>query len=364
MEQIKDYFSTKALSNSMLGLMFNPRWVKLKRDNPDNEDEETSYFRIGSALDCLLTSPERWDEDFKVIAVNRPFGLMGKFIDNLPPNLTIFSTPDNYQEAYDKAGYKMKIERVIDNFWRNEETYKYYQVTREIKKGVSIISKDEYDTVVKCKELIDANEFIYPYFHSEELGVEILRQVPIYFNYMGEDCKGLLDGIKLDHRNRTIQPYDLKTTGKSVYDFRSAYLQYGYYRQASFYELALYSEASPVKKYIDEGYTMLDFVFIVVETKLSSSHPAIIFRTSLRDRQVGLAGGYIGSRHYKGINNLIEDYQFYTTNDYWDLPRDLFNNKGEILLRIFDDEEQDTEEYVIPDVHSEYSDTISMDGAT
>ena len=86
MNELKEYISAKALSNSTLGLMLNPRWVKMKLENPEIEDNDTTYFRTGSALDCLLTSPERWDDDFKVIDVNRPWGLMGKFIDNLPPD--------------------------------------------------------------------------------------------------------------------------------------------------------------------------------------------------------------------------------------------------------------------------------------
>ena len=72
-------------------------------DNPDIEDEDKRFFRIGSALDCLLTSPERWEEDFAVVDAVKPWGLMGKFIDSLPMGLTIFSPTESYQEAYDKS---------------------------------------------------------------------------------------------------------------------------------------------------------------------------------------------------------------------------------------------------------------------
>ena len=30
------------------------------------------------------------------------------------------------------------------------------------------------------------------------------------------ECKALLDGIKIDHKAKTIQPFDLKTIGKGV----------------------------------------------------------------------------------------------------------------------------------------------------
>lgn len=351
MDKINEYFKNDALSNSLLGLMLNPRWVRLRKENPEIEDDDKKYFRIGAALDCLLTSPERWDEDFDVIDVARPYGLMGKFIDNLPVGITMFSAESAYQEAYDNSGYKMKMERVIENFWKNDDFYKYYLAVKGSDNGKTIISKDEYDVVEKCKGLILANSFVHKYFFPVKLGTEVMRQVPIYFEHKNQKCKALLDGILIDHQNKTIQPYDLKTIGKSVYDFPISYLQFGYYRQCAFYELALYSDASPIKDLLDEGYTMLDFMFIVVETKLSSSHPAVIYRTSKDDRLCGLDGGYRGQRYYKGINQLIDDYLFYTENDYWELPRELYENSGEISLNIFDNADS-TKEHIISDTDS------------
>lgn len=346
-DRIKEYYSDPSISNSLLGLMSNPRWVKLKMENPEIEDNDKSFFRIGSALDCLLTDPDRWDTDFIVVNANKPYGLLGKFIDYLPVGLESTSHRVLYQEAYDNSGYKMAIDKVIAKFWENEEAVNYYQLTRNIAENITILSIDEYDIVLKCKELIMANEFIHGYFKPKSKFHEILKQVPIYFEYKGERCKGLLDGILIDHENKTIQPYDLKTTGKSVYDFRESYLQFGYYRQCAFYELAIQTENSPVKQYIDEGYKILDFIFIVVENKKSSSFPAIVYRTCAKDRQCGIKGGFIRNRYYKGVDQLIDEYKYYRDNDYWDMPLDLLKSEGEIQLDIFD--EANTKEPVIPD---------------
>ncbi len=111
-----------------------------------------------------------------------------------------------------------------------------------------MLSRDEYDQVTKAKELILANKYIVDYFYNVDPMIELLHQVPIYFRYMDEDCKALLDGIRVDHANKTVQPFDLKTTGKSVYEFPQSFIQFGYYRQCAFYELAVKSEASPVKE--------------------------------------------------------------------------------------------------------------------
>lgn len=184
--------------------------------------------------------------------------------------------------------------------------------------------------------MILANEFIKPYFSKSNEIIEILHQVDIYFEYMDEDCKALLDGIRIDHLEKTIEPFDLKTS-KSVHDFQTSYLQYGYYRQCAFYLIAIHSKKSPVKKYIDQGYTILPFKFIVVENKLSSSHPAIIYETSRWDRKAGIEGGIANGKYYKGINQLIEEYKFHRDNNYWDLTKDLLESKGIIKLNVFDE---------------------------
>lgn len=128
----------------------------------------------------------------------------------------------------------------------------------------------------------------------------------------------------------------MKTIGKSVYDFPISYLQFGYYRQCAFYEIALQSIGSPIFHLLEEGYQLLDFIFIVVESKVSSSHPAVIYRTNKYDRECGRTGGNRGQKYYKGVDQLIDDYAFHVKHNYWDLPMDLLKNRGEIGLQIFD----------------------------
>jgi len=44
LDKIKKYFAAKRLSNSILGSLVNPRWVKMKMDNPDMEDDDKKHF--------------------------------------------------------------------------------------------------------------------------------------------------------------------------------------------------------------------------------------------------------------------------------------------------------------------------------
>lgn len=319
--------------------MLNPKQAWLRRNNPELfEDEDDTALRIGSAVDCLLTSPERWEGDFVVGDVYKPYGLMFKFVSNLPKGLTIDSPTESYQAAYEKAGYKKDISWVVNQFLTNEKTVDYYLWLTSRDETKIALSKDEYQQVLKCVDTIRANEFVRKYFVNTDPDKELLHQVPIYFDYTLDDevheCKALLDGILIDHKARTIQPFDLKTTGKSVWEFSSSFLHFGYYRQCAFYEEALYSTASPVRKLLDEGYAMLDFIFIPVETKSDSHNPALIYRTSPSERYCGLNGCSLGERYYPGINDLIRAYKWHTDNDYWELPKAVYDSGGEINFNL------------------------------
>lgn len=224
---------------------------------------------------------------------------------------------------------------VISKFWSSEEAVEYYNCVRNTPNSVIILSRDEYESVAKAKELIFASPFAYSYFTQAKTYEELRHQVPIYFTYKGHDFKALLDGIKIDHKHNIIQPFDLKTTSKDVYKFHESYLRYGYYRQAALYEQALLSKESPIKNLLAEGYELKDFIFIVVETRLSSVNPAIIYRTSKTERKAGLKGGKVNGEVFKGIDQLLEDYLWHQETDHWVYPREVFQNGGEISLNIF-----------------------------
>ena len=123
MGKIDEYFKSKRVSNSLLGTVNNPRYIWL-REMGLVEDVDKPFFRKGAAIDCMLTDPERWDEEFVVSEGNKPSGLLGKFVDALPRYVSKDDSEDIYLEAYKTAGYKASITNVIKWFWENESAVK------------------------------------------------------------------------------------------------------------------------------------------------------------------------------------------------------------------------------------------------
>lgn len=187
-----------------------------------------------------------------------------------------------------------------------------------------VISKDEYDSVVNAKANIMANPFTSKYFLSLDDNIELFHQVPIYFEYRNLECKALMDGIMVNHKEKWIQPFDLKTIGKGIASFPKSFLNYGYYRQAAFYTIALQNWIETMSKVKDlSDYEVRQFQFIVVDSKLSSSHPALIFQCTEKDLKCGLEGGIEkhSGKVYRGINELIDAYKWHVMTDKWALPK-------------------------------------------
>lgn len=57
-EIINAYYASPRISNSLLKATQNPRLLKLKKDNPELFEDDSTALRVGSAVDCLLADPQ------------------------------------------------------------------------------------------------------------------------------------------------------------------------------------------------------------------------------------------------------------------------------------------------------------------
>jgi hypothetical protein len=251
------------------------------------------------------------------------------------------SPESEYESAYNKAGYKASIKNAIKWFWENDDAVKYFR-DKQLLGNKVLISKDEMDVINYCVEVILENPHTLYYFRGNEPHIERLLQVPIYWELEGERCKSLLDGILIDHKKKTIQPLDLKSTAKAVTEFPSSFYQFGYYRQAAFYSLALkewIKERAEWDTNNIEEYEVLPFIFIVVSKNRLKFNPALIYECSNLDIHCGLYGGKVKELNsdVRGVYSLLEDYKWHKATNKWLLPREAYENGGKLQLNIFYD---------------------------
>lgn len=334
----QEYFDAPGLNASTLKQLHNPKWIKWRKQNPETEDDDKTHFRIGSAIDCLLTRPEDYKAEFSVTYKERPGGLMGVFIDYLPLDLTEESHGDEYMVAYEKAGYKMALPTVIASLWK-EPKYRDYYMSRKQAQGKTIISLEEHEQIMNCYEALINNPYTRAWFMETSPDVKLVMQVKLFFTFMDIPCKSMVDVIRINHKEKTIELGDLKTTIRSVLAFRNAYKGYKYYLQAAFYYIGLelclkddmFKLANPWAEKCKD-YRIVPMQFIVAEKK--GSNPARIFATTEEELGLSISGRWKDGEYIPGVKELVNSYKWHVENDSWQWPKDLIENKGVYKLEL------------------------------
>jgi len=319
-ERIESYLGSKNINNSLLSLCLDPKWLEYRLKNREVEDDEKSFLRVGSGIDTLLTNPDDFKKEFFVWTHARPAGLMALFIEALPLNLMWMDVEEQeiaYQEAYIKSRYKKSKQSVIDAF-KNEPKYQAYYNARILSDGKKILSEEDIQHIENAVEGIYKSPIALSYFagHNKNPNIEIIHQFPLYFEYLGLQCKGLLDGLKINHLEKTIEPFDLKSTIKDAMDFETSYYQFGYFRQFQFYKIGLYYElnTNPLYESIKD-YTVLPFSAIVTSKKTDAA--AIRF---IINAEHGKEDFIHNGKTMIGLDTLIKGYQYHISTGDFNAP--------------------------------------------
>jgi len=325
MEIISNPLQAHIMSVSSLNLFAqSPALYREHILNP--QQVETSYFSKGSAVDCLITEPDKFDQQFAIIKTDKPSGMMGdlcKYMydymqvntDNLPEE-TLFKL------AYQKAGFKLKEETVLKQY-QAPKVQQYMNFLKE-SKGKTVISQADHEQVLNVVSKLQNTEETKFYMKDcvHNPLIDVYDQLYIEFEYADVLCKGTLDRVIVDHANKRIIPLDLKTTGKSVLEFRNSFIKYGYFRQAAFYTEALrqWSKRTPSSengpKNDISSYQFESFKFVVAE--MDCVHDPVVYGCSIRDINIATHGGQLKSGEYvKGFAELLEELKWHRRTDKW-----------------------------------------------
>ena len=295
------YFSRKnLLSYSSINLlMFSPIiWYGKYVLRLEEEDQLLAHLIEGKVVHCLLLEKDHFDKHFIVSPGYVPTGNILKVLhvvfesnfdeifDPASPrtNLVHFDTEildylkeiNLYQtfvtdkatkaEPNPKTGDAKRLEKIItvDN-----EDYWSFLVKRG-KQKKEIISEE---TRKKCQDAVDIIKLAPNVMRLLGLNIDpFLDKVDVYNEeYMETSLrkykwglKGFLDNVKIDHIKKIIHINDVKTTAKTLANFKDSVEMYSYWLQASIYILLIIGR---FKHLIDAGYGY-QFHFIVVDCNL------------------------------------------------------------------------------------------------
>lgn len=144
-----------------------------------------------------------------------------------------------------------------------EKGEEYYNLLY-ISDNKTILSTKDYENVINAVNALKESNATRFYFAEDNPFDNIERQYQLKFNaeFNGVGYRTMMDLVIVDHDNKTILPIDLKTSGKSEYEFYKSFIEWGYMWQAILYTKVL--EANIKKDDYFKDFTILPYNFIVV----------------------------------------------------------------------------------------------------
>lgn len=329
-----NYYNVNAISySSLLAISIGPQYYKNRQEQ---EQDDKEHFKIGSCVDCLLTEPELFDKNYYIEFSEEckkiPTPQIKTYIDNIVLGLS-------EEEAHNKAQFKRNsdnLEAIKEKVSTEYQEYLEWAKNRQNhiinNQSKESLTLQQYELVKNIVHNFQTNRFTSKYFENR-FNVDVHTQLEIYWKYQNNACKSKFDKVIVNHNDKTIQPIDIKTTGKHVSSFSRSFLQFRYDIQASFYSTALLwliekSEEEYWNKL--KEYKILPFKFIVESTKYPGT--PMIFSVNENILNKAYDGFSNNGQYYKGWKDLVLSINWHSENNIWDYDREVVEKNGEVEL--------------------------------
>lgn len=338
MQKIQKYYSHQGVSQSSLkDLAYHPMYYKAKyidKTLPETYGMDSEHFIIGSLSDCILLTPEYFEQMFAICDFSISPQLK-KLIDYIVKNKKDYSSYDllfDMTRALNIFGQIKSIETFKKSL--QKENFEEAIVFYEENIGKTIVEQTQYEKALQISNSFAKNVFTKDYFKLSD-NVELLTALPIYWFYSGRSLKSLIDFIRINHKNKTITVNDLKTTRFDTASFSSSILEYRYDIQAAFYLEAVRWWIANIRQDL-EDYEILGFNFFVESTNHVGN--PLIYHMMNDDILIGEEGAYINTngivKHFIGFKELLENLNWHYENDIWFCTKNQYKNKGIINVNI------------------------------
>jgi hypothetical protein len=299
-------------------------------------ESKASHFVMGSLVDFLvLEDHEDFDDVYYVMEESDASDSIKDIIRHVyDASLLMDGTPslDMLEKEIVAAcetynwNPRWGDEAKVKNIKKSGENY---FMSLKMSKGRQIITQEQYNTALTVKASLLADKVISKFLVPNK-DMTVFKKKVITFDYMGHECKGEMDLIAVDHKQKKIYPIDLKTIGTSVTSFQYDFWRFRYDFQAAFYTLGVQFD-SEIGELFKEGYKLEYFSFIVAE--INSNNLPLMYQVDKNVIEIGTSGGTLSSgKQLEGVIQAIRRYEFHTEKDNWDYPMEYF--KGPLKIRV------------------------------
>jgi hypothetical protein len=291
---------------------------------------EGEGIRMGALTDDLL---------YTKMVDSKHFSNLYYIYDGAKPTATLGKLVNIITETKKKIPTKKQILEIIkkNSFWSNivnEETlfskfdekqfWDYLKAFYNSKDKI-IVGTDDYSKAQDLVHILLTHPYSKDLF-TEQDHIQMLYQYPINFTYNGFIIRGILDFIRIDSKNKTVQLIDLKTGKDDPENFTTSFIKLRYDLQEAVYTLAFKSICKKLKL---KGYTLLPFQFLYISRY---ENTPIIYEVPEKWHVAAKKGYILNGRHIKGLYELIDDIKWHWDNKVFDKSKILYESKGKLIL--------------------------------
>lgn len=350
------FYSKKLyLSYTALKLMlYSPALYKKKYINKQQDDKTSANLVEGKVIHCLMLNNHLFEELFIISPMNLPIGNNKIVIDKVFKEYLIIKDlregPGNFEEQFNvvgvdpedlnsygniiinilsqinlhqsltddkkadkegikKTGDEKRLEKMITTENRN-----YFEFLK-VRGSKDLIDQATYDYCKEAAKVLSDNETIRKLLGMDPIsGINVIneQEFRVELDKYPFGLKGIIDNLVIDYNEKVIRVNDLKTTGKSLTDFKDTVDFFQYWLQAVIYGILIYHT---YKELIEEGFRM-EFRFIVIDGN-QQFYPFLVTETTM-------------SRWAVQAEELFQAAEFHYTEKSYNLP--LMFEKGLVTL--------------------------------
>lgn len=323
-------------------------------------DSDTPSTIFGSLVDCLLFTPDDFERRFALSITDTPKGQYGKLIEELM-DITSRSVnesgevtrelEDMLEDAYnavkfDRNGNLVDFKRdsfeVVKRKFMGSDLEIYYRQLREAH-GKEVVEPLAVENALKVIAELKSNNVTAEIVNmSNGEGITVYNQFPIIGDLrdaLGEDvteeeakAKCLPDKLIIDHVNKEIHIYDLKTAWDNEGEFLNNYFKYKYYIQGALYFFLVVEWA---RKQSDLEYYKVRFPAFIVADSNNYKNP-LIYTTDSSVIAQGMRGFIIKGKYYPGVVRAVKDIIWHKRTGIWNISRENYDNNGIVKIKPFE----------------------------
>ena len=270
------YRSNEALSYSTLS-----RFEKLGFNGLKHlfDKVETVSLTFGSAVDSIITGGRaEFHDRFMVSDYPEVSPSIKQIADILFERYkdvytSLEDIPDNdIIEVTENVKYYPNWRPVTRAKVIREQGSNYYKLLY-LAKDKTIIDTNTYKSVLDTVDALKTSEATRYYFQEDNPFEDIERLYQLKFKATFDNVKYrcMADLIIIDHKNKTIQPIDLKTSSKPEWDFYKSFIEWNYQIQARLYWRIISDNVKKDEYFKD--FKVCPYKFIVVNK--DTLHPLV-----------------------------------------------------------------------------------------